>query len=240
MRTNAGLAPSALPRTTADERQSSSSVQGHGPRPRTTITGAIGAVCMYPLRAIIRAASPSDHPNTLPLIAIINVAAAWALATAGSARVRDHRREHLRLHRWKVATNQLQRVRRVLGFDVDPISIRAAHRRFSCTSSATDFYDRGAGPHLSIMTSYARARAVVVTSGVGSWNGPSGSCLHDRAHQSHGPVLWVIRARSRSRTASTTFLALNKCRCRRATGRRHVQPRVLLDRRPRHPAMDLW
>jgi CDP-diacylglycerol---glycerol-3-phosphate 3-phosphatidyltransferase len=75
------LAPSALPRTTADERQSSSSVQGRGPRPRTTITGAIGAVCMYPLRAIIRACvALRIHPNTLTLIGvIINVAAAWAL-----------------------------------------------------------------------------------------------------------------------------------------------------------------
>jgi CDP-diacylglycerol---glycerol-3-phosphate 3-phosphatidyltransferase len=75
------LAPSALPRTTADGRPDSSSVQGRGPRPRTTITGAIGAVCMYPLRAIIRGCvALRIHPNTLTLIGvIINVAAAWAL-----------------------------------------------------------------------------------------------------------------------------------------------------------------
>jgi CDP-diacylglycerol--glycerol-3-phosphate 3-phosphatidyltransferase len=74
-------APSALPRTTTDERPTSSSVHGRGPRSRTTITGAIGAVCMYPLRAIIRACvALRIHPNTLTLIGvIINVAAAWAL-----------------------------------------------------------------------------------------------------------------------------------------------------------------
>jgi CDP-diacylglycerol--glycerol-3-phosphate 3-phosphatidyltransferase len=46
-----------------------------------TFTGAIGAICMYPLRAIIRACvAMRVHPNTLTLIGvIINVAAAWAL-----------------------------------------------------------------------------------------------------------------------------------------------------------------
>jgi CDP-diacylglycerol---glycerol-3-phosphate 3-phosphatidyltransferase len=52
------------------------------PRPRLTITGAIGAVCMYPLRAIITACvALRIHPNTLTLIgALVNVAAATALA----------------------------------------------------------------------------------------------------------------------------------------------------------------
>ena len=46
-----------------------------------TFTGFIGAVCMYPLRAIIRASvALGIHPNTLTLIGVlINVAAAWAL-----------------------------------------------------------------------------------------------------------------------------------------------------------------
>jgi CDP-diacylglycerol---glycerol-3-phosphate 3-phosphatidyltransferase len=49
--------------------------------PRRTFTGIIGAVCMFPLRAIIRACvALRIHPNTLTLIGvIINVAAAWAL-----------------------------------------------------------------------------------------------------------------------------------------------------------------
>jgi CDP-diacylglycerol--glycerol-3-phosphate 3-phosphatidyltransferase len=51
------------------------------PRQRTTFTGLIGAVCMFPLRAIINACvAMRIHPNTLTLIGVlVNVAAAWAL-----------------------------------------------------------------------------------------------------------------------------------------------------------------
>jgi phosphatidylglycerophosphate synthase len=47
-----------------------------------TITGAIGAVCMFPLRAIIRASvALGIHPNVLTLVGVlINVAAGFALA----------------------------------------------------------------------------------------------------------------------------------------------------------------
>ena len=47
-----------------------------------TFTGAIGAVCMFPLRAIIAASvALGIHPNVLTLIGVlINVVAAWALA----------------------------------------------------------------------------------------------------------------------------------------------------------------
>lgn len=47
-----------------------------------TFTGAIGAVCMFPLRAIINTSvALGIHPNVLTLIGVlINVAAAWALA----------------------------------------------------------------------------------------------------------------------------------------------------------------
>ena len=50
------------------------------PKPHT-FTGWIGAVCMFPLRAIIRlCVALRIHPNTLTLIGVIvNVAAAWAL-----------------------------------------------------------------------------------------------------------------------------------------------------------------
>ena len=49
--------------------------------PSMTFTGFIGAVCMYPLRAIIRASvALGIHPNTLTLIGVlIIVAAAFAL-----------------------------------------------------------------------------------------------------------------------------------------------------------------
>jgi len=51
------------------------------PRQRPSFTGLIGAICMFPLRAIINACVRLQiHPNTLTLVGvIINVAAAWAL-----------------------------------------------------------------------------------------------------------------------------------------------------------------
>jgi CDP-diacylglycerol--glycerol-3-phosphate 3-phosphatidyltransferase len=47
-----------------------------------TFTGAIGAVCMFPLRAIIAASvALGIHPNVLTLVGVlINIVAAWALA----------------------------------------------------------------------------------------------------------------------------------------------------------------
>jgi phosphatidylglycerophosphate synthase len=50
-------------------------------RKRLTFTGAIGAACMLPLRAIINlCVALKVHPNTLTLIGVlINVGAAWAL-----------------------------------------------------------------------------------------------------------------------------------------------------------------
>src|SRR5947209_11459645 len=50
-------------------------------RKRRTFTGLIGAVCMFPLRAIIDVCvALRIHPNTLTLIGVIvNVGAAWAL-----------------------------------------------------------------------------------------------------------------------------------------------------------------
>ena len=65
------LTPSRLPRDTIET-----------PAPRMTFTGAIGALCMRPLRAIIRTCvTLRIHPNTLTLIGVIvNVAAAFALA----------------------------------------------------------------------------------------------------------------------------------------------------------------
>src|SRR6185369_1454840 len=49
---------------------------------RLTVTGAIGAICMFPLRAIIGACVRLRiHPNVLTFVGVvINVLAAWALA----------------------------------------------------------------------------------------------------------------------------------------------------------------
>jgi CDP-diacylglycerol---glycerol-3-phosphate 3-phosphatidyltransferase len=50
--------------------------------PPFTFTGAIGAICMFPLRAIIAlCVKLRIHPNVLTFVGVlINVAAAWALA----------------------------------------------------------------------------------------------------------------------------------------------------------------
>src|SRR5207237_2577502 len=73
-RTRVGLAP----RT---DQRPGAPFGSRAPRPRTTFTGIVGAICMYPLRAIINACvALRIHPNTLTLIGVIvNVAAAWAL-----------------------------------------------------------------------------------------------------------------------------------------------------------------
>jgi CDP-diacylglycerol--glycerol-3-phosphate 3-phosphatidyltransferase len=49
---------------------------------RTTFTGIIGAICWFPLRAIIETCvALRIHPNVLTLVGVlVNVAAAWALA----------------------------------------------------------------------------------------------------------------------------------------------------------------
>jgi CDP-diacylglycerol--glycerol-3-phosphate 3-phosphatidyltransferase len=62
----------------------SATLNGRAPResrPRMTFTGAIGAICMFPLRALIKGCvALRIHPNVLTLIGVIvNVGAAWAL-----------------------------------------------------------------------------------------------------------------------------------------------------------------
>jgi CDP-diacylglycerol---glycerol-3-phosphate 3-phosphatidyltransferase len=63
---------------------STSAVAANGRTPRggLTVTGVVGAICMLPLRGIIRVCvALRIHPNTLTLIGVIvNVCAAWALA----------------------------------------------------------------------------------------------------------------------------------------------------------------
>jgi CDP-diacylglycerol--glycerol-3-phosphate 3-phosphatidyltransferase len=56
--------------------------QSEGARPHT-FTGLIGAICMFPLRAIIRlCVALRIHPNTLTLVGVIvTLGAAWALGS---------------------------------------------------------------------------------------------------------------------------------------------------------------
>ena len=72
------FARSAAPATTTGEN---GSVRTLDRAHRGTFTGAIGALCLFPLRAIIAACvALRIHPNILTLVgAIINVGAAWAL-----------------------------------------------------------------------------------------------------------------------------------------------------------------
>jgi len=71
----------AQPGNPGSLRQSRQPDQSSAPGKRLTFTGAIGAACMFPLRAIIRlCVALRVHPNTLTLIGVIvNVGAAWAL-----------------------------------------------------------------------------------------------------------------------------------------------------------------
>ena len=73
-------ASSAAPVATRPESEKGSVRDLDGPRPGT-FTGAIGALCMFPLRAIIAVCvALRIHPNILTLVgAVINVGAAWAL-----------------------------------------------------------------------------------------------------------------------------------------------------------------
>ncbi len=73
-------------RTTSSDRRSEASPPAfHAPeepeRQRATFTGLVGTICMFPLRAIIRACVVLRiHPNVLTLVGVlVNVGAAWAL-----------------------------------------------------------------------------------------------------------------------------------------------------------------
>ena len=65
----------------AASREQNGAPHAGGRARRLTLTGAIGAVCMFPLRAIIGASvALRIHPNVLTFVGVVvNVAAAWAL-----------------------------------------------------------------------------------------------------------------------------------------------------------------
>src|SRR5262245_5351540 len=72
----------AVPAHSVRERGTTSAGSKAAAGGRLTFTGAIGAICMFPLRAIIGACVRLRiHPNVLTLVGVvINVLAAWALA----------------------------------------------------------------------------------------------------------------------------------------------------------------
>jgi CDP-diacylglycerol--glycerol-3-phosphate 3-phosphatidyltransferase len=134
-----------------------------------TFTGAIGALCMFPLRAIIAACvALRIHPNVLTFTGVlINVAAAWALAlgrfvTAGFIMVVANIFDFID---GKVAT-ELQLSSRFGGFwdsvmdRFSDISLFIGLIYLYAQLGRTDYVMVSAlAMMFSIMTSYTRARA---------------------------------------------------------------------------------
>jgi CDP-diacylglycerol--glycerol-3-phosphate 3-phosphatidyltransferase len=191
-----------------------------------TFTGAIGAVCMFPLRAIIETSvALRVHPNVLTLVGvIINVGAAWALARGQFV---------------------LAGVVMIVANIFDFIDGKVAHRlelqsefgafwdstldRFSDLALLTGliylYSSLGRSDYVliaaltlvfSIMTSYARARAesLVEKCKVGFMERPERIVLFMIGAFTHrmAAVLWVILALSILAVANRiyyTYLALN-------------------------------
>jgi CDP-diacylglycerol--glycerol-3-phosphate 3-phosphatidyltransferase len=81
VRTHHFIVPSNVEAVSSSPRTPASN-QGPAPKSRHTFTGIIGAICWFPLKAIIETCvALRIHPNVLTLVGvIINVGAAWALA----------------------------------------------------------------------------------------------------------------------------------------------------------------
>ena len=194
--------------------------------PRLTFTGVIGAICWFPLRAIIATCvALRIHPNILTLVGvIINVLAAWALAA----------------HRFVLAG-----VVMICANIFDFIDGKVAHElqlqsqfgafwdstldRFSDLALLTGllylYSSRGRSDYVliaalalifSIMTSYARARAesLVTKCKVGFMERPERIVLFMIGAFTNrmAGVLWVILALSILAVENRiyyTFLALN-------------------------------
>jgi CDP-diacylglycerol--glycerol-3-phosphate 3-phosphatidyltransferase len=162
-----------------------------------TLTGAIGAACMFPLRVIINTSvALGIHPNVLTLIGVlINVAAAWLLA-------KDY----------FIWAGVVMIVANIFDF----IDGKVAH--LTGTQSAFGaFWDSTLDLIFSIMTSYARARAesLIDKCKVGFMERPERIVLFmigaftDRM----AGVLWVILVLSIVTVSNRiyyTYLALNQ------------------------------
>jgi CDP-diacylglycerol---glycerol-3-phosphate 3-phosphatidyltransferase len=216
-RANARLSP------VTEERDTPQQLDGP---PRRTFTGAVGAICMFPLRAIIRlCVALRIHPNTLTLIGVIvNVCAAWALGfrrfiLAGVIMVVANIFDFID---GKVA-HQLQLQSRFGAFwdsTLDRFSDLALLTGliFLYSKLGRSDYVMVAALALifSIMTSYARARAesLVEKCKVGFMERPERIVLFMIGAFTNrmAAVLWVILAMSVLAVANRiyyTFLALN-------------------------------
>jgi CDP-diacylglycerol--glycerol-3-phosphate 3-phosphatidyltransferase len=191
-----------------------------------TFTGAVGAVCMFPLRAIISASvALGIHPNALTLIGVlINVAAAWALGSdrfllAGGIMVVANIFDFID---GKVAhiTNTVSRFGAFWDSTLDRVSDSALFLGLIYLYAdlrRTDYVMVAAlAMMFTIMTSYARARAesLIEKCKVGFMERPERIVLFmigaftDRM----GAALWVILVLSIVTVANRihyTYLALN-------------------------------
>ena len=220
-----------------------------------TFTGAIGAACMLPLRGIINlCVALRIHPNTLTLIGVlINVGAAWAL---GFGRFRLAFVIMLVANIFDFIDGK---VAHILGLQSEFGAFwDSTLDRFSDLALLTGLiflysklnrsdYVMIAALTLifSIMTSYARARAesLVEKCKVGFMERPERIVLLmiGTITNRMAGVLWVILVLSILAVADRiyyTYLALNKLPMPSREGAgRHLQPRLLLDRRARDAAL---
>src|SRR4026207_1782122 len=191
-----------------------------------TVTGIIGKVCMWPLRAIIRACvALGIHPNTLTLIGVlINVVAACALAVkrfllAGAIMIVAHIFEFIH---GKVAqeTNTVSRFGAFWDSTLDRFSDIALFLGLIylyATLRRTDYVMVASlAMMFSIMTSYARAPAESLTDKckVGFMERPERIVLFMIGAFTNrmGAVLWVILLLSIFTVADRiyyTYLVLN-------------------------------
>jgi len=210
------VAPATLPRRTPEP-----------PRTRLTFTGAIGAVCMFPLRAIINACvAMRIHPNVLTFVGVvINVAAAWALAfgrfmlafvimlVANIFDFIDGKVAHeLQLQSkfgafWDSTLDRFSDLALVTGLIF--LYSKLGRSDYVLIAALTLIF--------SIMTSYARARAesLVERCKVGFMERPERIVLFmiGAATNRMGAVLWVILALSILAVANRiyyTYLVLNR------------------------------
>jgi CDP-diacylglycerol--glycerol-3-phosphate 3-phosphatidyltransferase len=197
------------------------------PRRRLTFTGAIGAICMFPLRAIIAACVKLRiHPNVLTFIGVvINVMAAWALAlgrfmlafvimlVANIFDFIDGKVAHeLQLQSkfgafWDSTLDRFSDLALITGLIF--LYSRLGRNDYVLVAAMTLIF--------SIMTSYARARAesLVERCKVGFMERPERIVLFmiGAATNRMAGVLWVILALSVLAVANRmyyTYLALNR------------------------------
>jgi CDP-diacylglycerol--glycerol-3-phosphate 3-phosphatidyltransferase len=192
-----------------------------------TVTGAIGAICMYPLRAIIDACvALGIHPNTLTLIGVlVNVGAAWAL---GYGRFRLAFFIMLVANIFDFIDGKVAHItRRESEFGAFWDSTLDRFSDLALATGLIFLYSKlGRGDYVmiaaltlifSIMTSYARARAesLVQKCKVGFMERPERIVLFmiGAATNRMAAVLWVVLTLSILAVANRiyyTYLALNR------------------------------